>query len=84
MSSLKDEYTLCFLNFPIIGFSNSFANWWFEIISLLKALPEDFLSKILQKNEARPFCYPSYYEFLAKLMLYNEILYQKLFFSVNL
>ena len=61
--SLKDEYTLSFLDFQVIGLYNSSANCWFDIFSLLiahlsrvakvsdqvrvTALPEDFLSKNL-------------------------------------
>ena len=53
MLSLKEEYTLRFLNFLLVALCNSTANCWFDIISLLIAdLPacvtarsDDFLSK---------------------------------------
>ena len=45
MFSLKDEYTLCLLNFVIIGLCNYSAHCWFNIISLSTAPPADFLSK---------------------------------------
>ena len=56
--SLKDEYTLHFSNFLIVGSCNYSANSWFAIISLLKPLPEadlyvreaDLLSKNLYKQ----------------------------------
>ena len=45
--SVKDEYTLRFLNFLIIGLCNSSANSCLLIISLLTPVLEDFLSKDL-------------------------------------
>ena len=43
---LKDEYTLCFSHFLIIGLCNSLANCWLSIVSLLMA-PSLVLSKHL-------------------------------------
>ena len=61
MLSLKDKYDFRFLNFLMIGFSNSFPNYWIDIILFLiadlsrvakvsdrarvTASSEDFLSK---------------------------------------
>ena len=44
---LKDGYTFRFSKFLIISLCNSSANSWFDITSLLKLLPEDFLLKNL-------------------------------------
>ena len=40
MLLLKEEYTLRFPKFLIIGLFNSTANYWFDIISLLIEPPE--------------------------------------------
>ena len=50
--SIKDKCTFLFLKFLIIGLCNSSANCWSEIFSFLVPLPEVFLSKNLQTNEA--------------------------------
>ena len=42
MLSLKEEYTLSFLNLPVIGLCSSSVNCWFDILSLLIAPPEVF------------------------------------------
>ena len=38
--SIKNEYTLHFLNYLITGMSNSSANYWFDMILLLTVPPE--------------------------------------------
>ena len=41
--SIEDQCTFLFLNFLIIGLRNSSANSLFEIISILKSLPPNFI-----------------------------------------
>ena len=48
---LKDDHTFCFTNPLIIVLCNLSTNCWFDVISLLKPLPEDFLSKIYQPTK---------------------------------
>ena len=45
--SIKGECTFSLLNFPVIVFSNSFANSLLQIFSFLIPLPEVYLSKSL-------------------------------------
>ena len=46
MLSLKEDYTLRFSNFLIIGMSNSSVNCCFDVVSVLITLTEAFSSKI--------------------------------------
>ena len=59
MFSLKEEYTLRFLNCLLVALCNSTDNCWFDIISLLTAdllafvttRSDDFLSKTKKKRK---------------------------------
>ena len=44
MLSINGDYNFHFSNFLLIGLCNSFANFWFEIFSILTAPPEADLS----------------------------------------
>ena len=58
---------LSFLKFSYIGFWNSSANCWSNVLSLSISLLAASLSKDLYTIEARPLWYQSYFGFLAIL-----------------